>query len=76
MYQQQPFMLQAAYAATGGGAYTEEEKIFGLIKDLLNPSLREAALLELSKRRETFDDLAPVLWHSFGTGHIRHFWTF
>ena len=25
------------------------------------------ALLELSKRRETFGDLAPILWHSFGT---------
>lgn len=28
---------------------------------------RETALLELSKRRETFTDLAPILWHSFGT---------
>ena len=28
---------------------------------------RESALLELSKRRETFADLAPILWHSFGT---------
>jgi len=28
---------------------------------------RETALLELSKRRESFVDLAPVLWHSFGT---------
>jgi CCR4-NOT transcription complex subunit 9 len=25
------------------------------------------ALLELSKRRESFPDLAPILWHSFGT---------
>lgn len=30
-------------------------------------SQRESALLELSKRRETFADLAPILWHSFGT---------
>jgi hypothetical protein len=28
---------------------------------------REAALLELSKKREDFPDLAPMLWHSFGT---------
>lgn len=28
---------------------------------------REQALLELSKRRESFADLAPVLWHSVGT---------
>lgn len=27
----------------------------------------EAALLELSKKREEFPDLAPILWHSFGT---------
>jgi Cell differentiation family, Rcd1-like len=28
---------------------------------------RENALLELSKKRETFPDLAPILWHSYGT---------
>jgi CCR4-NOT transcription complex subunit 9 len=28
---------------------------------------RETALLELSKKRESYPDLAPVLWHSFGT---------
>ncbi|KAJ3249234.1 Cell differentiation protein rcd1 [Chytriomyces hyalinus] len=27
---------------------------------------REAALVELSKKRETYEDLAPILWHSFG----------
>jgi len=30
-------------------------------------SLREQALLELSKKREDFPDLPPMLWHSFGT---------
>lgn len=30
-------------------------------------SCREAALNELSKKREEFPDLAPILWHSFGT---------
>ena len=29
--------------------------------------LREQALLELSKKREDFPDLPPMLWHSFGT---------
>ena len=38
-----------------------------LILQLTNMEQREAALLELSKKRETFPDLAPVLWHSFGT---------
>lgn len=28
---------------------------------------RENALYELSKKRESFPDLAPVLWYSFGT---------
>lgn len=29
--------------------------------------VRETALLELSKKREEYADLAPMLWHSFGT---------
>jgi hypothetical protein len=33
----------------------------------LPPLQRESALLELSKKRESFPDLAPVLWHSYGT---------
>jgi CCR4-NOT transcription complex subunit 9 len=32
-----------------------------------NSAVRENALLELSKKREDFPDLAPLLWHSFGT---------
>lgn len=35
--------------------------------DLTNPSAKETALLELSKKRESFPELAPYLWHSFGT---------
>ncbi|KAF2587045.1 hypothetical protein F2Q70_00036888 [Brassica cretica] len=38
-----------------------------LVLDLSNPELRENALLELSKKRELFQDLAPLLWNSFGT---------
>ncbi|CAH8270923.1 unnamed protein product [Arabidopsis lyrata] len=38
-----------------------------LILDLSNPELRENALHELSKKREIFQDLAPLLWHSVGT---------
>ncbi|KAL3355721.1 hypothetical protein AABB24_016742 [Solanum stoloniferum] len=38
-----------------------------LVLDLSNPNLRENALLELSKKRELFQDLPPLLWHSFGT---------
>lgn len=38
-----------------------------LVLDLTNPQSRENALLELSKKRESFPNLAPYLWHSFGT---------
>mmetsp|Transcript_13762 Transcript_13762/g.15970 ORF Transcript_13762/g.15970 Transcript_13762/m.15970 type:complete len:323 (-) Transcript_13762:123-1091(-) len=40
---------------------------FQLVVELINPDQRESALLELSKKREAFPDLAPILWHSFGT---------
>ncbi|KAL2496049.1 cell differentiation protein rcd1-like [Forsythia ovata] len=38
-----------------------------LLVDLQDADLRENALLELSKRRERFEDLGLLLWHSFGT---------
>ena len=38
-----------------------------LVAQLTIPEYREGALLELSKKREAFIDLAPILWHSFGT---------
>jgi CCR4-NOT transcription complex subunit 9 len=37
------------------------------VKDLIDPEAREMALLELSKQREKFPELAPFLWNSFGT---------
>eukprot|EP00727_Mastigamoeba_balamuthi_P014000 m51a1_g9222 putative cell differentiation protein rcd1 homolog (385) ;mRNA; f:64563-66159 len=42
-------------------------EIHALVLDLTNPEKREAALVELSKKRESVQDLAPILWHSFGT---------
>jgi CCR4-NOT transcription complex subunit 9 len=48
----------------------DNSKIFGLVIDLMDPGTREAALLELSKKREQFDDLALILWHSFGACFI------
>lgn len=44
----------------------EEGKIYALVIDLMDPNSRESALLELSKKREQYDELALVLWHSFG----------
>ncbi len=37
-----------------------------LVQDLLSPKNREAALAELSKHRESIDNLAVVLWNTFG----------
>eukprot|EP00894_Picocystis_sp_ML_P001915 jgi/Pico_ML_1/52432/g3138.t2 len=38
-----------------------------LVLELSDPTTRENALLDLSKKRESFPELAPCLWHSFGT---------
>ncbi len=46
--------------------YLDEEKVYALILDLTIPTAREQALLELSKKREAYEGLAPILWHSFG----------
>jgi CCR4-NOT transcription complex subunit 9 len=43
------------------------DKIYQWIVELSSPDTRENALLELSKKREVVADLAPMLWHSFGT---------
>lgn len=60
----------AALAALGqlppAPPQSEEDKIYALILDLTNPTTRESALLELSKKREAYEDLAPILWHSYG----------
>jgi len=45
----------------------ERDQICVWIKELGNPKLRETALAELSKKREVIPDLAPLMWHSFGT---------
>lgn len=42
-------------------------KIYALVLELTIPEKRETSLLALSKLRETVPDLAPILWHSFGT---------
>eukprot|EP01121_Diplochlamys_sp_Union-15-3_P018566 TRINITY_DN6780_c0_g1_i2.p1 TRINITY_DN6780_c0_g1~~TRINITY_DN6780_c0_g1_i2.p1 ORF type:complete len:295 (-),score=42.75 TRINITY_DN6780_c0_g1_i2:110-955(-) len=45
----------------------EKQAIYQLVLDLTQADKREAALLELSKKREHVPDLAPILWYSFGT---------
>eukprot|EP00698_Gefionella_okellyi_P005487 TRINITY_DN15018_c0_g1_i1.p1 TRINITY_DN15018_c0_g1~~TRINITY_DN15018_c0_g1_i1.p1 ORF type:complete len:291 (+),score=47.50 TRINITY_DN15018_c0_g1_i1:50-922(+) len=46
---------------------SERDHVYKLVGALVNPDLREGALMELSKKRDSFPDLAPVLWNSFGT---------
>lgn len=58
--------------ASSGGAGGAPTSLAGagvsetLVLDLTNPDARENALLELSKKREQFPDLAPFLWHTPG----------
>ncbi len=49
------------------GAPGDMNELYPLVLKLTIPDQREAALLEMSKKREIFPDLAPVLWNSFGT---------
>lgn len=53
--------------APAAAPQVEREKIYQWIIELASPDTRENALLELSKKREVVPDLAPMLWHSFGT---------
>ncbi|KAK6200290.1 uncharacterized protein RJT21DRAFT_121188 [Scheffersomyces amazonensis] len=43
-----------------------DEQIYQWISELVSGTNRERALLELGKKREQYDDLALVLWNSFG----------
>uniref|UniRef100_A0A7S4E161 CCR4-NOT transcription complex subunit 9 n=2 Tax=Lotharella globosa TaxID=91324 RepID=A0A7S4E161_9EUKA len=62
---------------TGGGSKTIGDgskskstlptHLYNLVHDLIDTEKRDTALLELSKKREDFPDLAPILWNSFGT---------
>ena len=59
----------ASMIPPGGGEFVagDYSQIFEWVSQLLKgPEGREKALLELSKKREQYDDLALILWHSFG----------
>lgn len=55
-----------------GGAGADQQisednrRVLQWVADLMEPSRRETALMELSKKREQVPELALVLWHSFG----------
>lgn len=48
------------------GMTDENRRVLEWIAQLMKPQSREAALLELSKKREQVPELALILWHSFG----------
>ncbi|KAL7831503.1 hypothetical protein SRHO_G00310060 [Serrasalmus rhombeus] len=60
-------MLATGAAVSTALAQVDREKIYQWINELSSPETRENALLELSKKRESVTDLAPMLWHSCGT---------
>ncbi len=52
---------------SGNKTSSEEiQKIITWVLQLKDPKLRETSLLELSKMREVFSDLAIYLWYSPG----------
>lgn len=58
--------VNTTLAVNANGNLGEDSKIYNLVIHLMDPTEREVALLDLSKKREQYDDLALVLWHSFG----------
>lgn len=48
------------------GFSEDNRRVLNWIAELMNGNSREAALLELSKKREQVPELALILWHSFG----------
>lgn len=55
-------------SSPGGEAQLSDEnrKVLQWVADLMEPTRRESALMELSKKREQVPELALVLWYSFG----------
>lgn len=44
----------------------DNQKVLIWVAELMDPTRREGALMELSKKREQVPELALILWHSFG----------
>jgi CCR4-NOT transcription complex subunit 9 len=63
---QDPLSLNPAASVNIGDNVVTQERLFSLIMDLLIPEKKERALLELSKKRDHFPNLAPTLWTATG----------
>ncbi|ODH25966.1 cell differentiation protein rcd1 [Paracoccidioides brasiliensis] len=61
--------VDSAAAGAGnidGGISEENRRVLVWVAELMDPARREAALMELSKKREQVPELALIIWHSFG----------
>lgn len=52
----------------------ESRRVLGWVAELMNGNSREAALMELSKKREQVPELALIIWHSFGESKAGRDW--
>jgi len=66
-----PFMMPGVASqpppVTTPSTPQEKAQIYAWIADLGQPDKREHALTELTKKRDAIPELAPLIWHSFGT---------
>jgi hypothetical protein len=60
-------MKPGAPVDSGGKTDPGPPLLVQLLRDVIHSEERGDALRELCKQRESFPDLAPYLWHSFGT---------
>lgn len=60
------FLADGADAAAGAGNVFLKDKVYEWVIELAHGPNRDQALLELGKKREQYEDLAVVLWNSFG----------
>ena len=65
--QQQTNMMSLSSNRNFLASCYDKENVYQWILELTHPDTRERALYELCKKREDVPDLAPMLWHSFGT---------
>ncbi|CAH8875149.1 unnamed protein product [Trichobilharzia szidati] len=60
-------MSTPSNAPQTGTSASDMESVRKLVSSLTNMESRESALLELCKMRESVPELAPILWHTFGS---------
>lgn len=56
----------AGAAGTAGSSAINDTLVYTLITEFVYGTNKEQALMELGKKREMYEDLALVLWNSFG----------